>query len=61
MNTFREFLDCLDTPGGHIALFVGLICLGMYTSHMELTAGSIGALYRAIGSASAQPRANGQG
>lgn len=29
MNGLKEFLDSLDTPGGHIAVLVGLVVLGV--------------------------------
>lgn len=62
MNLWHQFLDSLDSGGGHIVIFVSLLLAGLWMGSMELTALATGALFRATNNApSNQARKNGQG
>ena len=45
INLWKEFLDSVDTPGGHILVLLILLGLGLWLGSMELQVASMGALF----------------
>jgi hypothetical protein len=48
LTVWERLLDSLDTPGGHIAVLLLLLALGLWNGNMELTAASMGALFAVL-------------
>lgn len=57
MKYWREFLDSLDTPGGHIVVAFVLLGFGIAIGSMEMEMLGVGVLARGLGSASAKQAA----
>ena len=45
MNIWGQFLDSIDSPGGHILVLLVLLVLGLWLGSMELQVASMGALF----------------
>lgn len=62
MTYWMQFLDALDSPGGHILLLVALLLYGSHIGSMELQVGATAALFLRLRSGeSNHTRQNGTG
>ena len=62
VSVWKELVDSLDTPGGHILVLVGLLLIGWRMGSTELTVASMGALFALLRTTqSNHARTNGTG
>lgn len=48
MTYWGQFLDALDSPGGHILVLLVLLGAGLVVGNMELTVAAMGALFAVL-------------